>query len=280
MRPWAQAVYAERVSSYGKGSPDTNCLPAGPRAGLFGQSPVKFVQTPGLLLILYEDAPTRQIFMDGRPLPEDPNPSWMGYSVGRFDGDTLVVETTGFNDRTWLDLTGHPHTEALRVTERYRRRDFGHMQLQMTFADPAAYARPWTITVQVGFAPDTEMIENVCNENEQDRSHLVGTIKDESHTVAAVSPAILATYAGAYNAGPLGVLRVSVDEGRLTVELPGGGGRHHALAKSDEDFFLAPLGVWLRFVRDTHGGVAHLRLTSVEGDVNAPRLPDKPAGTR
>ena len=197
---------------------------------------MKFVQTPGLLLVVYEDAPTRQIFLDGRELPRDPNPSWMGYSVGHWEGDTLVVDTTGFNDRTWLDLAGHPHTEALHVTERFRRPDFGHIQLQITFDDAKAYVKPWTIAVDVDFAPDTELLENVCNENEKDRSHLVGSLQDEKNDEVNVSRTILSRYAGSYSAGPLGILRVTVDGDQLAIELPGGGGRHTPIAKSEEDF--------------------------------------------
>jgi hypothetical protein len=279
MLPWAKAVYAERVASYGKGSPDTNCLPAGPRAGLFGQDPVKFVQTPGLLLVIHENAPTRQIFLDGRTLPKDPNPSWMGYSVGHWEGDTLVVDTAGFNDRTWLDLAGHPHTEALHVTERFRRVDFGRVQLQMTFDDPNAYEKSWTIPVDVTLVPDTELLENVCHENEKDRTHLVGSLQDEKHNEATVSRTILSRYIGAYGAGPLGIVRVTVDGDRLAFELSGGGGRHLAIAKSDEDFFLAELGAWIKFVSDAKGDVTQLRITSVEGDVPARRLADT-AGTK
>ena len=155
MLPWAREVYAKRSITFAKDSPDSNCLPPGPIAGLFGMSPVKFIQAKNVLVILYEGAPTRQVFLDGRPLLTDPNPTWMGYSVGRWDGDTLVIETNGYNDRTWLDLTGHPHSEALRVTERFRRLDTGHMQLQMTLDDPKAYTRPWTISVNVQLLPDT-----------------------------------------------------------------------------------------------------------------------------
>ena len=116
MLPWARDLYAKRSITFAKDSPESNCLPSGPSAGLFGMAPVKFIQTKHVLVILHEGEPPRQVFLDGRPLPKDPNPSWTGYSVGRWDGDTLVVETIGFNDRTWLDVTGHPHTEALRVT--------------------------------------------------------------------------------------------------------------------------------------------------------------------
>ena len=151
MLPWAKDVYAKRSITFAKESPDSNCLPPGPNAGLFGMEPVKFVQTKNLLLILYEGAPTRQVFLDGRPLPKDPNPTWMGYSTGQWDGDTLVVETAGYNDRTWLDLTGHPHSEALRVTERFHRLNTGQMQIEMTFDDPKTYTRPWTISVGAFF---------------------------------------------------------------------------------------------------------------------------------
>jgi hypothetical protein len=280
MLPWAKAVYSERGANYAKDSPETNCLPAGPRAGLFGQEPVKFVQTAGLLLVLHEGAPTRQIFLDGRELPKDPNPSWMGYSVGRWEGDTLVVDSSGFNDRTWLDLTGHPHTEALHVTERFRRLDFGHIQLQMTFDDPRTYVKPWTIDVAVDFMPDTELLEHVCNENEKDHAHLVGRLQDDKQDEVTVPATILAKYAGAYRAGPLGQLRVTVDHDHLAVELPGGGGRHAVYAKSDEDFFLPALGASLTFLKDAHGEVTDLRVTMVEGDVKAPRLPDTERGTK
>src|SRR5580765_3220027 len=169
IQPWAATLSRQRLGDFGKDDPEiTGCLPGGPRhitrAGL-----AKIIQTPGLIVILYEDLAYRQIFLDGRQLPQDPNPNWMGFSVGHWEGDTLVVESAGFNDRTWLDFAGHPHTEALQVTERFRRKDFGHMQLEITFNDPKAYTKPWTIAVGVNFVPDTELLEFVCNENEKDR---------------------------------------------------------------------------------------------------------------
>ncbi|MEO8256901.1 MAG: hypothetical protein ABI868_06100 [Acidobacteriota bacterium] len=279
MLPWAKAVRAERAANYAKDSPDTNCLPVGPRAGLFGD-PIKLVQTPGLLLIVYEGTPTRQIFLDDRALPVDPNPSWMGYSVGRWEGDTLVVDTIGFNDRTWLDLTGRPHTEALRVTERFRRLDVGHIELQMTFDDPQTYTKPWTIAVEVALAPDTELLEHVCNENEKDHAHLVGQLHDDKKAEVTVAPAVLARYVGVYRAGPIGKLRALVDGGELMIEMPGGGGRHAAYATSDEEFFLPALGASLRFIKDAEGEVTHLRVTTVEGDVLSPRLLESETGTK
>jgi hypothetical protein len=272
MLPWAQTLYKERAAGYGKDGPDQNCLPPGPRAGLFSQALLKTVQTPGLLLILYEEAPTRQIFTDGRKLPTDPNPTWMGYSIGRWDGDTLVVESAGFNDKTWLDFTGHPHTEALHVTERYRRKDFGHMQLEMTFDDPKAYTKPWTIAVAVNFVPDTDLLEYVCNENERDHGHLIGKVQDEKKSETTVSREILSKYAGTYRAGPLGNFRVSVEADQLMIELPGGGGRQPTFAQSDSHFVFPAIGGVVEFVKDSQGTVTHLLLKVVEGDQRAVRV--------
>jgi hypothetical protein len=270
--PWARDVYAQRVRSFAKDSPETNCLPAGPRAGLFGMAPVKFVQTPGLLLILHEDAPTRQVFMDGRRLPEDPNPAWMGYSVGRWEGDTLVVDSAGFTDRTWLDLSGHPHTEALRVTERFQRVDIGRMRLEMTFEDPKTYSRPWSISVDMHLMPDTELLENVCHENEKDRPRLVGRLEDDQAQQVKLTPHVLEQYAGTYAAGPLGHITVVVHGGELALILPGSDARHPALAKSERHFLVPTLGVPLTFVKNDAGEVTHFRVTSVEGDIDARRL--------
>lgn len=280
MLPWAEAIYAQRLSGFAKDSPTTNCLPAGPRAGLFGMDPVKFVQTDGLLLILYEDAPTRQVFLDGRSLPVDPNPAWMGYSVGRWEGDTLVIDSAGFNDRSWLDLAGHPHTEALRVTERFRRLDVGHMRLDMTFEDPQTYTRPWTITIEVSLMPDTELLENICNENEKDRPRLVGRLEDDRARQVTVAPHVLDKYAGMYVAGPLGAIRVVVHGGELAIEVPAGSARHAAFATSDTDFLVPALGVPLKFFVNADGDVTHLRLTAVEGDIDAGRRADVADGHR
>jgi hypothetical protein len=134
----------------------------------------KIIQTPGMIAVLYEAYNHyRQIFLDGRPLPKPTQPAYLGYSVGRWEGETLVVETTGFNDVGWLDDGGHPQTEALHVTERFRRRDFGHMDLQLTIDDPKAYTKPWGPTLRLNFQPDDELMESIC-ENEKDVPHMVG----------------------------------------------------------------------------------------------------------
>jgi hypothetical protein len=128
-----------------------------------------------MVVILYEAVHSyRQIFMDGRGLPKDPNPNWLGYSVGHYDGNALVVETSGFVENSWLDNGGHPGTQAMRITERFERRDFGHMQIRATIDDPKAYTKPWTVTLPYTLLPDTELLEYICSENNKDLEHLVG----------------------------------------------------------------------------------------------------------
>lgn len=174
--PWARALQQQREKNVHGDDPLGRCLPHGvPRINTNGMFPFKIVQTPGLVVILYEQLNLfRQIFLDGRRLTTDPNPAWLGYSTGRWDGDTLVVETSGFNDRTWLDTEkGHPATEALHVTERFRRRDFGNLEVVATIDDPKAYSKPWTTAVQrMHLMLNTDILEFVCNENEKDASHL------------------------------------------------------------------------------------------------------------
>ncbi len=179
MLPAAKAIVNERENNDHKGDAMAHCMPPGvPRIDTSNSGdalhPFKIVQTPQLVVLLYETSSNsifRQVFLDGRPLPKDPQPSWLGYSVGKWDGDSLVVDTVGFNGRAWLDtFKGHPQTESGRVTERFTRRDFGHMDLQITIADPKMYSRPWTVTLPYTLMADTELIETVC-ENEKDSSH-------------------------------------------------------------------------------------------------------------
>jgi hypothetical protein len=135
----------------------------------------KVVQVPGLVLIIYErDTSYRQIFTDGRPLPVDPQPSWNGYSSGKWDGDTLVVQTHGFRDGLWLDRNGSPMTDAAKITERFRRLNYGTLQIELTVDDPKAYKAPWTVKLKQTLMPDTELLDYVCLENEKDIPNLVG----------------------------------------------------------------------------------------------------------
>jgi hypothetical protein len=173
-RPEAAALYKRRQETNGIGRPTERCLPhAVPDAALVPY-PFKIIQTPQQLVLLFEPfIDYRQIFTDGRGLPKDPQPTWMGYSVGRWDGDSLVVDSTGFNDQTWLDDGGHPHSDALHVVERFRRTAFGRMELEITIDDPKMYTKAWTAKVPYMLVPDTELIEYVC-ENEKDLAHMVG----------------------------------------------------------------------------------------------------------
>jgi hypothetical protein len=150
-----------------------SCLPIGIPIAFLVSEPDEIVQTPTQIVMMFEsDGTHRQIHLGGRPLPKDPSPAWLGYSVGKWEGDTLVVETTGFNDRTLLDIIGHPHSESLRVVERYHRRDFGHMDVQVTFDDPKMYTKPFSIKfTQILFA-DSDILETICNENEKDLAHI------------------------------------------------------------------------------------------------------------
>jgi hypothetical protein len=174
-QPWALTLFNQRLDNLAKDRPTGRCLPHGvPDQMAVAGYPFKVIQVPGLIALLYEEmSHFRQIFTDGRALPKDPNPTLLGYSAGRWESDTLVVDTIGFNDVSWLDDPGHPHTEALHVVEAFRRIDFGRLEVQITIEDPKAYTKPWTVTESFTLLPDTELLENVC-ENEKDARHLVG----------------------------------------------------------------------------------------------------------
>ena len=165
LQPWAKALQNERRKAEGAGAPTEHCLPHGiPDSMLTRTLPFKIVQGSGLTIILFEEFNNwRQVFTDGRALPVDPQPAWLGYSVGRWEGDAFLVTTTGFNDRSWLDARGTPHSEALRVTERFRRPDFGHMEIEFTFDDPKAFTKPWSVTTQFNLQPDTDLLEFHCD---------------------------------------------------------------------------------------------------------------------
>ena len=174
-RPWARQLRDARNAENSKDNPDAKCLPMGPFLDHSNRSPRKIVQVPGLVIILYEKSfAYRQIFTDGRPLPIDPQPSFYGYSSGKWEGDTLVVQTVGLRDNGWADQEGSPITEAAKVTERFRRPSFGSLDIELTVDDTKAYTAPWTVTLRQHIKLDTDLLEYVCNENEKDASHLVG----------------------------------------------------------------------------------------------------------
>ena len=169
---WALALFKERGARQGADDPISKCQPIGVPAIDTVPVPFKIIPTPKQIVILYEgDTTFRQVFMDGRRLSQDPQPTFMGYSRGRWEGDTLVVDTTGITERSWLDRFGHPHSDALHVIERFRRRDVGHMDIEITIDDPKAYTRPITYTQKQILLPDTDLFEYFCSENEKDVAH-------------------------------------------------------------------------------------------------------------
>ncbi len=270
----------QRSEDLGKDWMTALCLPLGPGYSTASVTTTaagmtKIIQTPTLILFLNQDLTYRQIFLDGRKLETNPNPSWMAYSVGHWEADTLVVESNGYNDRTWLDRNGHPHTEALRITERYRRKDFGHLELEETLEDPAVYAKPWTVTVQAQLAADTELIEYVCNENPKTltgrEQHWVGKASDDKKSEVKVAPEILAKYAGTYheldiwNGGPIPrTIEITTSDGALFAELNGSG--RVQLAAQSPTTFTGFFGLGIRFLVDGQGVVTHLAEMHVSGD--------------
>jgi hypothetical protein len=209
-KPAAEAIFQKRRADFSRDWPPYRCLPVGPADAWSGF--YRIIQSPTVVALLFNSIVNtgddyRQIFLDGRELPRDPNPTWHGYSVGHWEKsesgtsksesgtreDTLVIETAGFNDRSWLDRAGHPHSESLHMTERLRRIDFGHLEVQVTFDDPETMTRPLTLQRIRNYLADTDMMEQVC-ENERDSPHLVG----KADKGVKVSAAVLAKYAGTY----------------------------------------------------------------------------------
>ncbi|HTB18499.1 MAG TPA: hypothetical protein VK708_10290 [Bryobacteraceae bacterium] len=249
IQPWAEALYQQRVRDMGKDAPRANCLPD-PFPYYHTVDLARFVQTPGLLVILYQGSTNsiyRTVFTDGRELPKDPNPTWLGYSVGHWEGETLVVDTAGFNNKSWLDVEGHPQTEALHITERFYRRDFGHMDLTMTIDDSGVFTRPFTVKIDKTFAADTDLLETVC-ENDRSVRHMVGAT-----TVAKLAPQMLTRYAGNYEFAPGrdAVITIENDllflrEGANPLKLP-------LVANSETVFVSRTNGDWIEFTRDAQG---------------------------
>lgn len=271
----ADALYKQRMEDLGKDDPSTfNCLPQGHRV-IFGTAGMaRIIQTPSVIAILYENLSHRQIFLDGRALPVDPHPSFMGYSVGRWEDDVLVVETVGFKDTTWLDFGGHPHTEALRMVERYRRTSIGHIELTATFEDPTVFSKMVTIDVKMDFAADTDMLEYVCNENEKSHARMVGKASDDKKNAVKVARDLLARYVGAYE------FRSSEDPNFVTtvnVTLPGDellldvGGKDPQPMIPLSNTTFSTFGARMEFVLDQKGQVDHAIFRIVEGDLKGVR---------
>jgi hypothetical protein len=273
IQPWARGVVEARREDLGKDGMQVQCLPLGPAYATSGDSTgsemVRIVQTPQLIVMLNPDLTYRQIWMDGRRLESAPNPSWMGYSVGRWDGDALVVESFGFNTGTWLDRDGNTHTEQLRVTERYSRRNVGSLDVEVTFDDRGAYTRPWTVKVNAQLAADTEMLEWVCNEGaSRSRVHWVGVASDEQKNAVSVAPQVLARYVGTYveqapywRSVQIGgaslssgrTVSITVEDGKLVGDMDGRG--KQVLTATSETEFTGLYGLGVQFIDGGTGGL-------------------------
>jgi hypothetical protein len=172
-QPWAEALVKQRTADQSKDDPHVRCLPDNPPRPYGLPHLTKALHTPRLLVLLNEvNAMYRQIFIDGRPLPEDPTPSWNGYSTAAWEGDTLVVRTIGFRDGLWLDTSGSTMSDAAKMTERIRRPNFGTLEIEVTVDDPKTYTRPWTVSMPQSIVLDTELIDEFCLENEKSSQHM------------------------------------------------------------------------------------------------------------
>ena len=265
IQPWVQALLQQRAENFGVDNPRYQCLPDGPNYST-EQGYKRILQTPAMIAILQEDLTHRQIHMDGRAPETDPNPSWMGYSVGRWEGDTLVVETNGFNDRTWL-IQGYPHTEALRMTERFRRTDFGHLEIAVTFDDPKAYNKAWTLPVSARLAADTEILEAVCNERlDSGQQHWIGRASDAQKSAVKVASEVLAKYVGVYKGIYLRnprTVEVTLSGGTLSISV-NGGPKAPIFPQSETNF--AGTGLTYQFLRNDRGIATDLVEGHVAGD--------------
>jgi len=221
VQAWARTLMIEREGRFFQDDPRFRCLPSGPGILALGGPTAGFrriVQNPAVIAIHHADMTYREIFMDGRELEPDPLPTWMGYSVGRWDGDTLVVESNGYNDKTWLQRDGLSHTESLRITERYRRVDFGHIRLDVTYEDPGTFDSPLHAVIDMEFMADNEMLETVCNEASEEDGRWSGAITEAEQEAVEVAPEILARYVGTYTGYWLrtpATLEVTLEDGSL-----------------------------------------------------------------
>jgi hypothetical protein len=268
IQPWAEALYQQRVREMGKDAPRANCLPD-PFAYYHMVDIARIVQTPALIVMLYQGTTNsvhRTIFTDGRPLPQDPNPTWMGYSIGHWEADTLVVDTAGFNDRGWLDIEGHPHTEALHISERFRRRDFGHMDLELTLNDPKTFTRPFTVKIAKTLVPDTDLLESIC-ENDHSVPHMVGAVP------VTLAPSTLQKYVGTYEYAQGRQAVISIEADLLFLQEGTNPLRRPLAADSEKVFISRTEGDRLEFTIDPQGAVTGFIYHGGSGDRKAVRKP-------
>jgi hypothetical protein len=265
VQPWAQALFDKRLGDARADSPRARCLPLSvPFHNVFDL--LRIVQTPALTVMMYE-APNnvfRTVFTDGRDLPKDPNPTWLGYSIGRWDGDTLVITSSGFNDLGWLDFGGHPQSTTLRLTERLHRRDFGHIDVQMTLDDPHVFTKPIIVETPLVLQPDTELLESFCD-NERDLSHFAG-----SPTVT-VPLATLQRYAGAYRLPSGKDLVMTLSGGSLMVTQGINEPALPLVARSATQFVSGITATGFEFVTDANGNPTEVIIRTADSQLTAVR---------
>jgi Domain of unknown function (DUF3471) len=261
LRPWAADLLKQRDAEHSKDNPDAHCLPMGLLQFHEHPQPRKIVQTRDLIVVIYEaNYGLRQIFLDGRPLPgNDPQPWWYGYSVGKWDGDTLVVETTGLRDGGWLDIQGSPLTDQARLTERIRRPNFGTLIVDITMDDPKAYTRPFTVRFTQDLVADGELIEFICNENERSSDHLVGNRTGQGPATFNISAQTFDRYVGRYRTAEGMVVAITRDGARFYGQMFGLP-PFEIFAASEREFFLTAFDARMTFEVDGGGRATALTL--------------------
>ena len=275
LQPWAADLLKKRKEDHSKDNPDAHCLPMGLLQFHEHPQPRKIVQTRDLIVIIYEaNYGLRQIFLDGRPLPNnDPQPWWYGYSIGKWEGDELVVETTGFRDGGWLDIWGSPLTDAAKLTERFRRINYGKLQVDVTIDDPKAYTKPFTVRFEQNLTVDgTDLIEFICNENEQSVPHMFG--KDGPPNTTAntfkIDPRIFDQYVGRYQVAPGIQIEVTRQDSRLFAQITGQP-PFELFASSEREFYLAVFDARMTFVVEGQGRASAL-IMHTDTDQRATRV--------
>jgi hypothetical protein len=280
IRGWALDAMAEAESNFYTTDPRFHCLPSGPSnypAGPSVGGTRRMLQRPDIIAILNPDMTYRQVFMDGRGLEPDPLlPTWMGYSVGHWDGDTLVIESNGYKDTTWLTREGLPHTDQLAITERYTRLDYGHMQLEITYVDPGTFTEPVQATVDLALRPDGAMLEVICNESETGQTHYTGEMSQSEQKIVDVPVATLEDYVGTYQGIWLGNLitaEVTLEDGVLSLKRTPrysdtGGNTNYdtsVLVPQSQNAFDSDFGLGWIFNRNDAGDVTSVSEVHVSG---------------
>ena len=279
LKPWVNALIEERASRFSADSPHYHCLPGGPANLTVGGNSYglrRIVQHPTIVTVLYNDLTYREIFMEGRELEPNPLPTWMGYSVGRWEGDTLVVESNGYNDKSWLNRAGISHTEDLRITERYSRPNFGRMEIEVTYDDPGAFESPLQATIEMNFAADDVMLETVCVEAYGSESeHWSNSVTGRDETSVDIAPEILARYVGTYSGMYLTntiTIRITMEDGRLFLQR-GNGGRALLAAQNETSFLPEGGGFGYVFTSGNEGMASAISEVHVSGAWTFERVP-------